>query len=190
LQQFVVARHVDHPSSCSPTKHSFDPRTTALLLIDLQNDFVETGAPLDTAMAYRNLPRIKYLIAFCREKGIAVIWPICASKLSNSGLRLDPVVRQQVLRVRYRGEAPGSGQSTGAITANTAPRSTVCPAAQYSVLTVPAHSATIRISIFIDDSIATTAPATTTSPAETLSCKMTPIIGALTSPLACDDALM
>ncbi|MBP6019362.1 MAG: cysteine hydrolase [Burkholderiaceae bacterium] len=48
--------------------------TTALLLIDLQNDFVEPGAPLETAMAYKSLPKLKALIEFCRQKGITLIY--------------------------------------------------------------------------------------------------------------------
>jgi ureidoacrylate peracid hydrolase len=53
---------------------SLDPQTTALLLIDLQNDFVEPGAPLETAMAYKSLPKLKDLLGFCREKGITLIY--------------------------------------------------------------------------------------------------------------------
>lgn len=53
---------------------ALDPSTTALLLIDLQNDFVEPGAPLETAMAYKSLPKLKELIAFCREKGITLVY--------------------------------------------------------------------------------------------------------------------
>lgn len=53
---------------------SLTPHTTALLLIDLQNDFVEPGAPLETAMAYKSLPKLKSLLGFCREKGILLIY--------------------------------------------------------------------------------------------------------------------
>lgn len=53
---------------------ALDPSTTALLLIDLQNDFVEPGAPLETAMAYKSLPKLKELMAFCRDKGITLIY--------------------------------------------------------------------------------------------------------------------
>lgn len=53
---------------------TLDPTTTALLLIDLQNDFVEPGAPLETAMAYKSLPKLQELMAFCREKGITLVY--------------------------------------------------------------------------------------------------------------------
>lgn len=53
---------------------ALNPDTTALLLIDLQNDFVEPGAPLETAMAYKSLPKLKELMQFCRSKGITLIY--------------------------------------------------------------------------------------------------------------------
>lgn len=53
---------------------SLSPSSTALLLIDLQNDFVEPGAPLETAMAYKSLPKLQDLMRFCREKGIVLIY--------------------------------------------------------------------------------------------------------------------
>ncbi len=53
---------------------SLDAASTALLLIDLQNDFVEPGAPLHASMAYKSLPKVKELIAFCREKGVQLIY--------------------------------------------------------------------------------------------------------------------
>lgn len=65
-----------------------EPATTALLLIDLQNDFVEPGAPLETTMAYKNLPRIKNLMAFCREKGIALIYTRHAHDADGSDMGL------------------------------------------------------------------------------------------------------
>src|SRR5690606_26610631 len=53
---------------------SLSPETTALLLIDLQNDFLEPGAPLEASMAYQSLPKLKELIQFCRDKGITIVY--------------------------------------------------------------------------------------------------------------------
>ncbi|HEY9281561.1 MAG TPA: isochorismatase family cysteine hydrolase [Eoetvoesiella sp.] len=53
---------------------SIDPKKTALLVIDMQNDFVETGAPLETPMALEMLPRLMDLLGFCRNAGISVIY--------------------------------------------------------------------------------------------------------------------
>lgn len=64
------------------------PSTTALLLIDLQNDFVEPGAPLHAGMAYNNLPKIKDLIQFCRDKGITIIYTRHAHDADGSDMGL------------------------------------------------------------------------------------------------------
>ncbi|QFG70305.1 cysteine hydrolase [Ornithinimicrobium pratense] len=67
---------------------SLDPNTTALLLIDLQNDFVEPGAPLETPMAYQNLPRLKELVSFCRDRGIQLIYTRHAHDADGSDMGL------------------------------------------------------------------------------------------------------
>lgn len=67
---------------------SLDPTTTALLLIDLQNDFVEPGAPLDTPMAYKNLPKLRELMSFCRQKGVPLIYTRHAHSEDGSDMGL------------------------------------------------------------------------------------------------------
>jgi nicotinamidase-related amidase len=47
---------------------------SALLVIDLQNDFVREGAPMEVADARTTLPKVKQLIDTCREKNIPVIY--------------------------------------------------------------------------------------------------------------------
>ncbi|GAB7386285.1 cysteine hydrolase [Bacillaceae bacterium] len=51
-----------------------DPKKTALLVIDMQNDFVRPGAPMYVPMAYEMLPNLKKLIKACREKGVTIIY--------------------------------------------------------------------------------------------------------------------
>ena len=67
---------------------ALNPDTTALLLIDLQNDFVEPGAPLETAMAYKSLPKLKEVMAFCRQKGITLIYTRHAHDKDGSDMGL------------------------------------------------------------------------------------------------------
>ncbi len=50
------------------------PETTALLVIDMQNDFVKKGAPLETPMALEMMDRLKGLIEHCRKAGIQIIY--------------------------------------------------------------------------------------------------------------------
>lgn len=51
-----------------------DPQRTALIVVDMQNDFVAPGAPLETPAGRAMLPTLKRAIAFCREQGIRVIY--------------------------------------------------------------------------------------------------------------------
>ena len=59
---------------------SIDPMKTALIVVDMQNDFVAPGAPLETPAGRTMLPNLKRAIGFCREQGIPVIYTApCAS---------------------------------------------------------------------------------------------------------------
>ena len=46
----------------------------ALIVVDLQEDFVDPGKPMCVPEAYRQIPRVKALIAGCRELGVPVIF--------------------------------------------------------------------------------------------------------------------
>ncbi|MGY3203834.1 nicotinamidase-related amidase [Streptomyces sp. TE5632] len=50
------------------------PKNTALLVIDMQNDFVLEGYPMEVPMARRRIPEMQKVIAGCREAGIPVIY--------------------------------------------------------------------------------------------------------------------
>ncbi len=51
-----------------------DPAKTALLVIDMQNDFVLEGHPMEVPEARTAIPHIQRLIATSRELGIPVIY--------------------------------------------------------------------------------------------------------------------
>ena len=46
----------------------------ALIIVDMQNDFVREGAPLEVPEARATIPQHRRLIAFCREASIPVIY--------------------------------------------------------------------------------------------------------------------
>ncbi|MEW5975474.1 MAG: cysteine hydrolase [Acidobacteriota bacterium] len=46
----------------------------ALLIVDMQNDFVRKGAPMEVPTARSTIPQHRQLIAFCRQAGIPVIY--------------------------------------------------------------------------------------------------------------------
>lgn len=52
-----------------------DTERTALLVIDMQNDFVEEGAPLEFPEGRRILPTLQKVIGAARAHGIPVIYP-------------------------------------------------------------------------------------------------------------------
>lgn len=53
---------------------ALDPRKTAMIVVDMQNDFIAEGAALRAAQAAAMVPRLAAALAFCREKGIRVIY--------------------------------------------------------------------------------------------------------------------
>jgi nicotinamidase-related amidase len=46
----------------------------ALLIVDMQNDFVRAGAPMEVPDARATIPQHQELLAFCRETGIPIIY--------------------------------------------------------------------------------------------------------------------
>jgi len=54
----------------------FERDRCALLVIDMQNDFVQDGAIMQVKEAMRQIPRIKKLIEKCRELDVPVIYTI------------------------------------------------------------------------------------------------------------------
>lgn len=78
------------------------PTTAVLLVIDMQNDFVLPGAPMEVPMARKRIPAMAQTVAACRRAGVPVIYtrqvllddfPIsplevaCNPKLGSEGMR-------------------------------------------------------------------------------------------------------
>src|SRR6202451_4594671 len=53
---------------------NIDPRTTVMIVVDMQNDFVAEGAKLQSAQAHAMVPKLAATLRFCREKGIRVVY--------------------------------------------------------------------------------------------------------------------
>ncbi len=51
-----------------------DPGKTALIVVDMQNDFVAPGAPLESSAGRAMVPHLQRALACCREEGIPVIY--------------------------------------------------------------------------------------------------------------------
>jgi ureidoacrylate peracid hydrolase len=52
----------------------FDRERAALLVIDMQSDFVDEGAVMEVAMARHRIPAMKDVIDLCRAAGVPVIY--------------------------------------------------------------------------------------------------------------------
>src|ERR1700722_10746662 len=53
---------------------SFDKDRAALLVIDMQKDFVDEGAIMEVAMARHRVPVMRQIIERCRAAGVPVIY--------------------------------------------------------------------------------------------------------------------
>jgi ureidoacrylate peracid hydrolase len=51
-----------------------DPRKTAMIVVDMQNDFVAEGAKLQSKQAYAMVPKLAATLRFCRDKGIRILY--------------------------------------------------------------------------------------------------------------------
>lgn len=53
---------------------SMDPARTAMVVVDMQHDFVAVGAPMETPAARAMVPVLAKALKFCREVGIRVVY--------------------------------------------------------------------------------------------------------------------
>lgn len=73
-------------------------RDTALLIIDMQRDFVTAGSPLCVAGAAATVPVIVELLRFCRQRGTTAIFHI-VREYDPSGLDVERCRLEQFCRV-------------------------------------------------------------------------------------------
>ena len=78
-------------------------RTSALLIIDMQNAFLEPGAMLEAPMGRDIIARLVKLIAECRNLGVPVIWVRLDSSAPYGGLLLEKYPSLQEQQVLYKG---------------------------------------------------------------------------------------
>jgi len=66
-----VVEAPEHPVEASV---AVDPKTTALIVVDMQNDFVKPGGALVVPTAAQTIPAIQLLRALARSHGMAVFY--------------------------------------------------------------------------------------------------------------------
>ena len=69
-----MATTVQVPAYDTRDRVELDRSSTALIVIDMQNDFVKEGGALRVAEAEETLPRIEHLLALARESGMKVAY--------------------------------------------------------------------------------------------------------------------
>ncbi len=67
---------------------SIDPSTTAMIVVDMQNDFVADGAMLQSKQARAMVPTLARTLKFCREQGIRVIYTAHAHRKDGCDMGL------------------------------------------------------------------------------------------------------
>jgi biuret amidohydrolase len=67
---------------------SIDPARTAMIVVDMQNDFVANGAPLQSKQANALVDELAQVLDFCREHGIRVIYTAHVHREDGSDMGL------------------------------------------------------------------------------------------------------
>jgi len=99
------------------TVEHIDPRTTALIVVDMQNDFVAPGAPLESPAGRAMVPHLNQALACCRQHGIPVIYTAHVHRPGG----YDQGLLAHDARIG-RGEALVDGSPGGAIFSEVTPR--------------------------------------------------------------------
>jgi len=79
---------------------TIEPRSCALIIIDMQNAFVAEGAVFETPGARLMIPRLERLIQFARAAGIPIVWTQSDHRPPYGGLMLQkfpPIAEDHVL---------------------------------------------------------------------------------------------
>ncbi|MGD2115775.1 MAG: isochorismatase family cysteine hydrolase [Acidobacteriota bacterium] len=69
-----MAKTVEVPEYEIEQSLSVDPETTALVVVDMQHDFVDEDGALPIPDAPETVPRIRRLLDWAREKGLTVVY--------------------------------------------------------------------------------------------------------------------
>lgn len=88
---------------------AIDTKSTALLVIDMQNAFVAPGAPIEVPAAREIVPAINRLAAELRRRGVPVIWVLHANAADGGDWRgfFDAFIRPENRRRAAEALLPG-----------------------------------------------------------------------------------
>jgi ureidoacrylate peracid hydrolase len=72
--QMETAASIRKETRVAETVERIEPSKSALIVVDMENDFVAPGAPLETPAGRAMVPQLARALACCREVGIPVIY--------------------------------------------------------------------------------------------------------------------
>jgi nicotinamidase-related amidase len=91
------------------TVERIDPSKTALIVVDMQNDFVAPGAPMQSPAGLAMVPQLQRVLACCRESGIPVTYTAHVHRPNGCDLGLlghaPPIARRDALVAGSAGAA-------------------------------------------------------------------------------------
>jgi ureidoacrylate peracid hydrolase len=79
-------REVQALANWTRPKFAVSAGTTALVVIDMQNDFIREGAPYESPAGREMVDDVNRLVAACREHGMPVIFTVHAHRADGSDL--------------------------------------------------------------------------------------------------------
>ena len=65
---------------------TIDPLRTALIVVDMQNDFLQPGAALETPMGRDIYPNMQRLLAFARQSGMKIVYTLHTHREDGSDM--------------------------------------------------------------------------------------------------------
>jgi nicotinamidase-related amidase len=68
--------------------NTIDPKKTAMIVVDMQNDFVASGAAMETPAARAVVPKLAEALRICRDAGIKVIYTAHVHRRDGSDMGL------------------------------------------------------------------------------------------------------
>lgn len=86
-----------------------DPSTTAMIVVDMQHDFVAPGVPMRSAHAHAMVPRLAQTLAECRRRGVRVIYTAHVHRRDGCDMGLfDDLYAPIAERAALVDETPGA----------------------------------------------------------------------------------
>ncbi|GAA3053896.1 hypothetical protein GCM10010464_18220 [Pseudonocardia yunnanensis] len=91
------------------TIDSIDPFRTAMIVLDMQNDFIAEGAPMQVKQASAMVGTLSDTLGFCRTTGIKVVYTAHVHRRDGSDMGLyDEIVPQIAERAALVDGSPGA----------------------------------------------------------------------------------